>query len=513
MEKLLLVDENDKVVGSREKKKCHKGKGILHRAFSIYVFNLKGELLIQRRSKQKPLWPLYWSNTCCSHPRKGETYVESGERRLQEEMGFTCALWSIDQFQYEAKYKDIGSENELLTILVGVYDGEVNSNTEEVNRWKWINLEKLKRDIERNPNLYAPWFKKGLKRYLKIKKKRDKEQENLENLLKEISKKTEPLSKKLLESYVEKSFHDLVNYQVSTGGKGLRSALTLISGRMMGIKEKDVIHPAAGIEILHNSTLITDDIIDHSNVRRGKSTVWKQYGQSVAECMIMDYVATFYLAANSSPEPQKIVEIYTKTLKTIVDGEILDILFEQGDRDNEPYVYKNRYREVSLESYFQMVSKKTAILFQSCCEIGGICAGVSKKNLKNLKEFGYNLGIAFQIQDDILDIFGNEKRFGKKIGKDIEEGKLGNIVIFYALQGLASTKREKVLKNLQKKNINNKSIKEAIEFIKQTNAHRKAFHLGERYVEKAKKSLEKLPQNQWNKYLNTLADFAIERKK
>ena len=509
----MLVDKNDKVIGTKEKMKCHEGEGVLHRAFSVYIFNPKGELLIQQRSKQKHLWPLHWSNSCCSHPRKGETYVDSSERRLEEELGFTCALRSVDQFQYRAKYKDVGSENEILTVLVGVYDGEVDPDPGEINKWKWISLEKLKDDIKKNPDLYTPWFKKGLERYLKIKEKRDKEKENLKKLLKEIVGKTDPVIEKLLKTHIEERFYNLITHQVSTGGKRLRPALTLISAKMMGGKEKDTIYPAAGTEILHNSTLITDDIIDHSEIRRGKPTVWKKYGQSIAECMGLDYTATVYLAANNSPDPEKIVKIYTKTFKQIVEGEIYDVLFEQRGRDEEPYISQNRYRKVPLESYFQMVGKKTATLLESCCEIGGICAGAGGKDLKNLKDYGYNLGIAFQIQDDILDIFGNEKKFGKKIGKDIEERKLGNIVIFYALQSLSQVQRKKILKILQKKNILDKDIKEAINLIKQTSARRKAFHLGEKYAGEAKKSLEKLPQNKWNKYLNTLADFTIERKK
>lgn len=513
MEKLLLVNEKDEVVGTEEKMKCHLGKGMLHRAFSVYVFNEKGEILIQQRSKEKPLWPLYWSNSCCSHPRPGESYLEAGERRLQEELGFSCPLRKIDNFLYQAKYKEVGWEREVLTIMYGFYQGKVKPAPGEVNDWKWISPEKLIKDMEKNPEKYTPWFKRGFKRYLKIKEQKDKNRKKLREELKKISQKTEPIITDLLKTYIEKKFYKLITHQISSGGKRLRPALTLISGRMMGAREKDLLYPASGTEILHNATLITDDIIDHSETRRGKPTVWKQLGKSIAECICLDYTATTYLAANGSPDPQKIVEIYTKTFKQIVEGEIYDILFEQKGREDEDYISENRYKKVSLDSYYKMIGKKTATLLQSCCEIGGVCARAEKRDQNNLKEFGYNLGIAFQVQDDILDIFGEEKKFGKKIGKDIEERKLGNIVIFYALKELPLTEKNKILEVLQRKKITNNNIREAITLIKQTNARFQAFHLAEGYIEKAKKNLDNLPQNRWNKLLQALADFIIERDK
>ena len=166
MQKLVLINEKDEVLGYETKEKCHLGKGILHRAFSIYIFNNKGELLIQQRSKFKKLWPFYWANSCCSHPRKGEDYLKAGERRLKEELGFTCPLKFLTKFQYQASYKDIGSENELCAILIGHYDREVNPNPEEIANWKWVDVSELKEDFKKNPESYAPWFKIGLGKIL-----------------------------------------------------------------------------------------------------------------------------------------------------------------------------------------------------------------------------------------------------------------------------------------------------------------------------------------------------------
>ncbi len=513
MKKLLLVNKKDEVIGPETKEKCHEGKGVLHRAFSIYIFNAKGRLLIQQRSKFKKLWPLYWTNSCCSHPNKDESYVKTGEKRLKEELGFTCPLKMIDKFQYQAQYKDVGSENELCAILTGEYNGKIKSNIKEVASWKWIDVNKVKGDFKKNPDKYTPWFKTGLKKYLKKKEKELRVEDELTSFLQETTEIINPVIKELLESHIDKKFHKLVDYQASTGGKRLRPGLTIISCKLLGGKLKNVLYPAAGLEILHNCTLIVDDIIDHSNLRRKKPTTWFKFGKSIAECMGIDYSATAFEAANRSKNPVIISEIFARTLKTIFDGEILDILFEQRGREEEPYIVKNRYCKVAEREYYKMVTKKTAVLLQSCCEVGGICAEATKKQLEALKNYGFNLGIAFQIRDDLLDIFGEEKKFGKKIGKDIEERKLGNIVTLFALSELSKPEKEKILKIIRKKEIKNKDIKETIKLIKKTKSYQLAYHLAESFAEKAKENLKDLPKNKWNKILEGLADFVVQRQK
>lgn len=162
MEKLIVVDKQDKILGYESWEKCHSLKGILHRAFSIFVFNKKGEILLQKRSKYKKLWPLYWSNTCCSHPRENEDIVKVGERRLKEEFGFTTKLGVLYKFCYRAVYKKIGSENELCYVLIGKYDGKVKPDKKEIADYKWVSLNYLKKDLSQNPDDYTPWFKKEM---------------------------------------------------------------------------------------------------------------------------------------------------------------------------------------------------------------------------------------------------------------------------------------------------------------------------------------------------------------
>ncbi len=513
MDKLLLVDKNDKVVGYETKEKCHEGKGILHRAFSVYLFDDKGRLLIQQRSKDKKLWPFYWANSCCSHPREDEDYVIAGERRLVEELGFTAPLRMIGKLTYYAPYKNIGSEREMLAILVGHYNGEkIKPNPKEVANWKWVRIDDVLQDFKKNPDKYAPWFKLGLKRYLKVKKEEEKRKEKIKDILQKNAKKVEPVIKKLLEHYVDNKFKEIVNYQISTGGKRLRPTLAILSAKVFGGKESQVIYPAAGLEILHNSSLIVDDIIDNSILRRNQPTVWAKFGKSVAECIGLGYLASAFASISKVKNPIEVSEVLVRALKTvIINGEIYDILFEQKGRENEPYIVKNRYHNIKVSDYYKMAGQKTASLFEACCEIGAICANASKSQIEKIKKYGFNLGIAFQIQDDVLDIFGDQKKFGKKIGKDIEERKLGNIVILLALEELKGKDKQKILTILRKEKITDNDIKEAIEIIKKTNSLRRARQLMEEAIKKANESLNVLPQNKWKGYLSDFLDYLAQR--
>lgn len=162
MENLILVDSQDKEIGTDEKINCHIGKGKLHRALSIYIFNKNNELLLQKRSRGKMLWPLYWTNTCCTHPREGETIREAANRRIKEEMGFDCNLEEFFVLEYHAQYRDVGSENEIDHVLLGRYDGPVLANPKEVEEWKFAKIEELKCDIKKNPQNYTPRFKISL---------------------------------------------------------------------------------------------------------------------------------------------------------------------------------------------------------------------------------------------------------------------------------------------------------------------------------------------------------------
>lgn len=158
-EELILVDEHDREIGARSKLECHSGNGVLHRAFSIFVFNGRQELLLQQRSPDKPLWPSYWSNTCCSHPRLGESMEEAVSRRLVQELGFGCPLHYLYKFKYHAQYGTAGAEREYCWVYYGCYDGDIDANVSEVAGWRFVDTAALDEELESQPQRFTPWFK------------------------------------------------------------------------------------------------------------------------------------------------------------------------------------------------------------------------------------------------------------------------------------------------------------------------------------------------------------------
>jgi len=335
----------------------------------------------------------------------------------------------------------------------------------------------------------------------------------LKKFLEFTEEKINPIIEELLISYVDPKNREAVKYQFSTGGKRLRPALAIACCNMLGGKIEDVLYPAASLEILHNYSLIADDIIDKSVLRRGKPTCWFKLGKSIAQCVEINYGAAIFQGAIRSKKPQEISELLAKTIKTLIDGEILDILFEQSSRDNEPFVRQNRYQKLIDDDYFEMVSKKTAALIQASCEIGGIVSAAKEKDLEKLREYGLNFGKAFQIQDDILDIFGAQKSFGKRRGQDIADGKMGNIVILFSSREFSSQNKKRFLEIIKKGNVNNKEVSEVVEMIKKTNSLSQASLLGKKFIDEAKKSLNSLPKNEGNDILRAMADFVIARER
>lgn len=169
-EYVILVDTADRELGTMEKMEAHE-KAALHRAFSVFIFNDRGELMLQQRAAHKYHSPLLWTNTCCSHQRQGESNIDAGKRRLKEEMGFEVDLDEKFHFVYKAEFDNGLTEHELDHVMVGYYNGEPTINPEEVASWKWIDMEVLQQDIKDHPQDYTAWFKIIFDRFVEFLKK------------------------------------------------------------------------------------------------------------------------------------------------------------------------------------------------------------------------------------------------------------------------------------------------------------------------------------------------------
>ncbi len=168
-EKVVLVDKSDNELGLMEKMEAHE-KGLLHRAFSVFILNSQGELMMQQRAISKYHSGGLWTNTCCSHPRINESYEQAAHRRMMEEMGFDCELEKLFHFIYKAELDSGLTEHELDHVFVGYYDGEPSINREEVESWKWMSTQEVSNQIEEYPERYTEWFKIIFDQFVKTTK-------------------------------------------------------------------------------------------------------------------------------------------------------------------------------------------------------------------------------------------------------------------------------------------------------------------------------------------------------
>ena len=165
-ERVILVDEADRPLGEGEKSAVHQGDLPLHRAFSVYLFDEQGRMLITKRSAQKVTWPGFWSNACCSHPRPGEATEDAAVRRLTEELGFATEVRHRFAFAYRAQYDETWGEHELDHVLVGRVDGPLQPNPAEVADWRFVSASELRRELAESPERFTPWFRLSVERVL-----------------------------------------------------------------------------------------------------------------------------------------------------------------------------------------------------------------------------------------------------------------------------------------------------------------------------------------------------------
>ena len=296
-----------------------------------------------------------------------------------------------------------------------------------------------------------------------------------------------------------KNLYDAAQYILSIGGKRVRPVAVLMGCELFGELHEDAFSVAGAIELFHNFSLIHDDIMDKAPLRRGQQTVHMKWGEATALLAgdVMFAQAYDYLTQISMDYVQKIIQLFNKTSKEVCEGQQLDMDFEQMDN-------------VSFEDYLEMITLKTSVLLAASLQLGGLLGGAGGGNQKHLYEFGKKLGIAFQVQDDYLDAFGDPEKFGKQPGGDILSNKK-TFLLIHALE-VADEHQKRNLHDILQSNRPNK-VNEVLAIYKACGVDEWASQLKEKYYNEALQHLDDVAVlDQRKSMLKELAGYLLERE-
>jgi geranylgeranyl diphosphate synthase type II len=295
------------------------------------------------------------------------------------------------------------------------------------------------------------------------------------------------------------SLYDPSQYILSLGGKRIRPVMCLMGNELVNKINPDTWHVATAIELFHNFTLIHDDIMDKAPLRRGMETVHNKYGEATALLAgdVMLVVAYDYVNKINKDYLQKVIRLFNKTAKKVCEGQQLDMDFEKREK-------------VSFDEYVTMIELKTSVALAASLQLGAILGGAGEGNQQHLYEFGKNLGIAFQVQDDYLDAFGDPEKFGKQVGGDI----LSNKKTFLSIHAMevATAGQLKTLADINNSNDLSK-VEKVLQIYKDTNADAWAKELKDKYYKVAMYHLEEIAVlSKRKKPLMELAEYLINRE-
>ena len=314
-------------------------------------------------------------------------------------------------------------------------------------------------------------------------------------------KKVEAKIKKAFDHREPSSLYKPAEYIMEGKGKRLRPLLVLFAAAAAGGKTSGAYNASVAVELLHNFTLVHDDIMDNADKRRGKDTLHIKYDENTAilagDSLLA--VAYEYLLKDCGNDCRSVVGSFTKGLVEVCEGQSLDKDFETR-------------KKVTIDDYLEMIGKKTAAMLEMCCSIGGRLGGGSEKDVKALERFGRNLGIAFQIQDDLLDITGNEYEFGKFVGGDLVEGKK-TFLFIKALQKARGAERKMLLDVIKKKGIARSEILKYKKLYDKLGIPGEAAAEIKAYTKKAHNALKILKEGKERDVLAWIADSLIKRNK
>ncbi len=539
-EMCMAVDENDRVIDSVSKIDCHRGKGIRHRAFSVLIFDSEDRLLMQQRSSEKITFPGIWANSCCSHPLDIENengdpvegVIHASKRKMLQELGIPLEVSSnwefnhIGRFEYSCRWDDDWIEHEIDHVLIVRASPSLSINRNEIKDTKWLNhqeiIQMLEGENEWKDAIVAPWFRMIWKHFiephypnmdallgsssdkivncgrLSINKKSDS------NALKSaLSKHKEIVEKEIMKSMNkirQERLHGAMTHLFSGGGKRYRAILPRLVGEAIGNAHDGHYTLGSSIEIIHNFTLVHDDIMDQDPIRRGLNAVHVEYDDATAinagDAML---AVGFEILADSediSPENLKfLVQSIVEMVRRVAEGQQEDFDFEKRDY-------------VSEEEYIAMIAGKTSAMFETCAETGAKLAGADSKTVEEMADWGLKLGLCFQLMDDLIDITGDTETLGKPAGSDVVQGKKTLIAIHALDSGNDLPTFSKVYGQGE---CSDEDLERAVEELRNNGSIDYAMDRAMRYHSEAHKILDGLVPSPALEVLRQLTDMQLTR--
>ena len=539
-EMCMAVDENDRVIDSVSKIDCHRGKGIRHRAFSVLIFDSEDRLLMQQRSSEKITFPGIWANSCCSHPLDIENengdpvegVIHASKRKMLQELVIPLEVssnWEFNhtgRFEYSCRWDDDWIEHEIDHVLIVRASPSLSINRNEIKDTKWLNhqeiIQMLEGENEWKDAIVAPWFRMIWKHFiephypnmddllgsssdkivncgrLSINKKSDS------NALKSaLSKHKEIVEEEIMKSMNkirQERLHGAMTHLFSGGGKRYRAILPRLVGEAIGNAHDGHYTLGSSIEIIHNFTLVHDDIMDQDPIRRGLNAVHVEYDDATAinagDAML---AVGFEILADSediSPENLKfLVQSIGEMVRRVAEGQQEDFDFEKRDY-------------VSEEEYIAMIAGKTSAMFETCAETGAKLAGADSKTVEEMADWGLKLGLCFQLMDDLIDITGDTETLGKPAGSDVVQGKKTLIAIHALDSGNDLPTFSKVYGQGE---CSDEDLERAVEELRNNGSIDYAMDRAMRYHSEAHKILDGLVPSPALEVLRQLTDMQLTR--
>ena len=547
-EAVIAVTEDDTVIGPMSKLEAHQGAGHYHRAFSVLLFNTKGEMLLQQRSSDKVTFPNVWANACCSHPLHSPEELElenamgvkrAAVRKLEQELGIDPAQVSTDdmvymtKMRYSARMNEEWIERELDHIIVMCADVEINPNPNEVANTLWVDHDKMEAMLleERAADqAIAPWFRCIAARIMKpswwsafndkdalvdLSDERIHDMGDVTHMLPNAEgadlltsiMEVKPLIEQRIETSLKASRHERLGnammHLIEGGGKRMRAPLPWLIAKAVGDSHAGLLDIGAAIETVHNFTLVHDDIMDDDEVRRGRNAVHIEYGLPTAinagDAMLAIAFERLVQAENVDHEDiPALVNRVAWMVRRVSEGQQLDIEFE--DRLN-----------VSEDDYLEMIEGKTAVMFWICAEIGASISGADDETVQLMAEWGKALGLCFQLMDDVIDVLSDSATLGKPAGSDIAQGKR-TLMIIHAMQQPDGPVKERLMAVLGKGDeVSEAALAAGLAALAELGSVDYAREKAEAFHAQAHACLDRLQENPAMKALRELTDFQLAR--